>query len=146
MRTRASATPRADSTAGGSGPSRPAGGLDHDGRRAKNEHKNDTSKNLWQITYTLDPEVETYHGRTVSEFSDLNPSLPSARRVWLKRRLLSIGVNDEQAATLEPADIIGTEVSVTVRNKNTNDKTYVNVTKVELRSNAGAGNPYVATF
>jgi hypothetical protein len=108
--------------------------------------KNDTSKNLWQITYTLDPEVETYHGRTVSEFYDLNPELPSERRVWLKRRLLSIGVNDEQAATLEPADIIGTEVSVTVRNKNTNDKTYVNVTKVELRSNAGAGNPYVATF
>jgi hypothetical protein len=103
-------------------------------------------KDMWQITYTIDSDVETYGGRTVSEFYDLDPNLPDTRRVWLKRRLQSIGVNDEQAATLEPADIIGTEVSVTVRNKVSNDKTYVNVTKVELRSNAGAGNPYVATF
>jgi hypothetical protein len=96
--------------------------------------KNDSNKNLWQITYTLDSEVETFGGRTVSEFYDLNPELAADRRVWLKRRLLSIGVSDSQAATLEPQDIIGTEVSVTVRNKVSNDKTYVNVTKVELRA------------
>jgi hypothetical protein len=96
--------------------------------------KNKPNKNLWQITYTLDSEVETYGGRTVSEFFDLDPSLPDDRRVWLKRRLLSIGVSDSQAATLEPDDIIGTEVSDTVRNKVSNDKTYVNVTKVELRT------------
>lgn len=102
--------------------------------------KNDQSRNLWQITYTIDGEVETYGGRTVSEFYDLDPNLPADRRVWLKRRLHSIGVNDAQAVSLEPADIIGTEVSVTVRNKNTNDKTYVNVTKVELRSTGNASN------
>jgi hypothetical protein len=98
--------------------------------------KNDPNKELWQITYTIDGEVETFGGRSVSEFFDLNPELPSERRVWLKRRLVSLGVTDEQAATLEPSDIIGTEVSVTVRNKTTNDKTYTNVTKVALRDDS----------
>jgi hypothetical protein len=107
--------------------------------------KGDTNKELWQITYTLDGEVETYGGRSVSEFYDLNPELPADRRVWLKRRLLSLGVNDQQAATLEPGDIIGTEVSVTVRNKNTNDKTYTNVTKVELRS-TGSASSFAVNF
>jgi len=101
-------------------------------------------KNMWQITYTIDSEVETFGGRTVSEFFDLDPNLPAERRVWLKRRLLSIGVNDSQAATLEPSDILGVEVSVTVRNKQSNDKNYVNVTKVELRSESSTS--FAANF
>jgi hypothetical protein len=100
--------------------------------------KNDPQKNLWQIQYTLEQDVETYGGRNVSEFFDLNPNLPAERRVWLKRRLISIGISDEQAANLEPEDIIGVEVSVTVKNKNVADKTYVNVTKVALRDGASA--------
>lgn len=88
--------------------------------------------NNWRITYKLAPDVETYGGRTVSEFFDLDPSLPDDRKAWLKRRLVSLGFDDEDMKTLEPADVIGIEVMVTVKNRKVGDNTYTNVTKVEL--------------
>ena len=108
--------------------------------------KKDANKQLWQITYTLDQDVDEYGGRSASEFFDLDPNLPSERRVWLKRRLISLGVTDEQAATLEPADIIGVEVSVTIQNKNVGDKTYVNIRKVALRDATAVANPLLSNF
>lgn len=108
--------------------------------------KKDPSKSLWQITYTLDQDVDEYGGRSASEFFDLDPNLPSERRVWLKRRLISIGITDEQAATLEPSDIIGVEVDVTIQNKNVGDKTYVNIRKVALRDTVSVSNPLLSNF
>lgn len=100
-----------------------------------------TGDNLWQITYRIDPEIDTYGGRTVSEFFNLDPNLPDDRKVWIKRRLRSLEVPDSQAATMDPSDIIGVEVTITVKNKQVKDKTYTNITKVTL----GADSPSFAS-
>lgn len=96
------------------------------------ENQKKPGMNQWRITYKLDSEVETYGGRTVSEFFDLDPSLPDDRKAWLKRRLVSLGFDDDDIKTMEPADVIGIEVMVTVKNRKVGDNTYTNVTKVEL--------------
>ena len=44
----------------------------------------DDSKTSWQITYRLDAEVETYGGRYISEFFDMDPNLPDDRKVWMR--------------------------------------------------------------
>lgn len=88
--------------------------------------------NQWRITYKIDQNEDDYAGRTVSEFFDLDPTLPNDRKAWLKRRLVSLGIDDDQAKTLEPADIIGVEVMVTVKNRKVGENTYTNVTKVTL--------------
>jgi len=96
--------------------------------------------NLWQITYKLDSDVQTFGGRTVSEFFNLDPNLPDDRKTWIKRRLTSLGINAEEASNMDPGDIIGVEVTITVRNKQVQDKTYTNITKVVL----GAESPSMA--
>lgn len=92
--------------------------------------------NKWQINYKIDEDDENAAGKQVSEFFDLSPDLPDTRKAWLKRRLLTLEIDDEAAASLEPEDIIGTEVVVTVKNKPSADgtRTYTNVTKVALAS------------
>jgi hypothetical protein len=95
-----------------------------------------TGDDLWQITYQIDPEVETFGKRTVSEFFNLDPNLPTERKAWLKRRLTTLGISDEQAATMEPSDIIGVDVTLTVKNRNVNGTNYTNVAKVVLGNDA----------
>lgn len=101
----------------------------------------------WQITYKVDGEVEDFGGRTVSEFFDLDPSLPDNRKAWLKRRLYSLGFDDETIRTMDPADVIGVDVTVTVVNKPAADgsRTYTNVKAVALGNDAdsyAAANPF----
>lgn len=88
----------------------------------------------WQITYKIDPEDDNYGGKTVSEWFDLSPDLPADRKQFLVRRLASLQISAEEQATLEPEDILGTEVTITVKNKPSADgaRTYTNVTKVVL--------------
>jgi hypothetical protein len=90
----------------------------------------------WQITYKIDPEDDNYGGKVVSEWFDLSPDLPTERKQFLVRRLASLQIGPEEQATLEPDDIIGTEVTITVKNKPSADgsRTYTNVTKVVLGS------------
>lgn len=103
---------------------------------------------LWQITYRIDPEVETYGNKFVSEFFDLDPNLPDSRKVWLKRRLQSLEISDQEAADMDPGDIIGTEVTVTVKNKPSKDgdRVYTNVTKVTVGSGTVAAASYMGNF
>ena len=91
-------------------------------------------KTKWQITYRIDPDFETYGGRLVSEWFDLDPNLSEDRKQFLVRRLASLEIPPEEQETLEPADVIGTEVTITVKNKPSADgtRTFTNVTKVVL--------------
>lgn len=90
----------------------------------------------WQITYRIHPDVDTFGGRTVSEWFNLTASIPEEQKQFLVRRLASLSISPEQQKTLEPADIIGTEVTITVRNKPSADgtKVYTNITNVRLGS------------
>ena len=104
-------------------------------------------KTKWQITYKIDPEVENYGGRTVSEWFDLDPTLPTERKQWLARRLASLEISPEEQETLEPADIIGTEVTITVKNRPAPDgqRTFTNVTKVVIGATQVANASFVSS-
>lgn len=109
--------------------------------------KKDPSKELWQITYTIDGEVETYAGRSVSEFYDLDPNLSAERKGWMKLRLQSLGISDEEANEMDPSDIIGTDVMVTVKNRTVGENTYTNVGRVTLRDTSTvAAASYLGNF
>lgn len=95
-------------------------------------------KTLWQITYRVSEEIEQYGKRTVSEFFDIDPNADDMKKQFLKRRLVSLAFSDEDMATLEPGDIIGTDVTITVKNKQVNENNYTNVTKVVLGSTTPA--------
>lgn len=96
----------------------------------------------WQITYKIHPDVDIFGGRTVSEWFDLSPDLAEERKQFLVRRLASLNIGQEEQKTLEPADIIGTEVTITVRNKPSADgtRTFTNVVKVVVGADAPAPN------
>ena len=100
------------------------------------DHSKKPGVQQFQITYTVDPEVEDFGGKTVSEFFDLDPALPENRKAWLKRRFVSLGFDDEAVRTLEPDELIGIDVTVTVINKPGPDRTYTNVKSVVLGNDA----------
>jgi hypothetical protein len=100
----------------------------------------------WQITYKIDPEVEEFGKKTVSEWFDLSPDLAEDRKQFLVRRLASLHITPEQQETLEPADIIGTEVTITVKNKQVNEKTFTNVTKVVLGATSVPSDSFLSNF
>lgn len=95
-------------------------------------------KTKWQITYRIDPDTETYGGRTVSEWFDLDPDLPADRKQFLVRRLASLHINTEEQKTMEPEDILGTEVTITVKNKPSADgsRMFTNITRVVVGAEA----------
>jgi hypothetical protein len=105
-------------------------------------------KTKWQVTYKIDAEVEEFGGKTVSEWFDLDPNLPEDRKQFLVRRLASLEISDEEQKTLEPADIIGTEVTITVKNKPSADgtRTFTNVTKVVIGAGTVAAGSYLSNF
>jgi hypothetical protein len=102
----------------------------------------------WQITYKIDPEVDEFGGKTVSEWFDLSNDLPAERKQFLVRRLASLQITPEEQLTLEPADVIGTEVTITVKNKPSADgtRTFTNVTKVVLGATPVAAASYLNKF
>lgn len=94
----------------------------------------DPSREMWQITYRIDSEVETYGGKIISEFFDLDENLPEDRKVWIKRRLNSLELTPEEQDDMDPDYIIGYDVTVTVKNKPSKtdpNVTYTNVTRVK---------------
>ncbi len=88
--------------------------------------------NSWRITYTIDPEFPQYGKRTVSEFFTMDPNATDLRKMFLKRRLKSLGFYKDEIRTMEPSDVLGIEVNITVKNRQSGDKTYSNVTAVDL--------------
>ena len=96
------------------------------------DHSKKPGIQQWQITYTVSEDVEDWKGSTVSEFFDLDPELPDNRKAWLKRRLVSLGFDDEAIAQMEPDEAIGIDVTVGVKNKKVNGTVYTNVKSVVL--------------
>ena len=105
-------------------------------------------KTKWQITYKIDSEVDDFGGKVVSEWFDLDPNLSEDRKQFLVRRLASLEISAEEQETLEPADVIGTEVTITVKNKQSADgtRTFTNVTKVVLGAQQIAAAGYLSNF
>lgn len=97
------------------------------------EHHKKPGVEQWQITYKVSPDVDDFGGRTVSEFFDLDPELSDDRKVWITRRLISLGFTEpEDRRSFEPGSVEGVDVTVTVVNKKVGDNTYTNVKKVVL--------------
>ena len=99
------------------------------------ETKDKTGKGLI-ITYTVTDEDSPMVGRKIDEWKNLpQPADPhnltpeeDRDASFLKMRLKSLGVAEEDMNTVEPDDLIGTEVVFTVKKKGE----YTNVVKVEL--------------
>jgi hypothetical protein len=96
-----------------------------------------TPAGTWQIKYRINTDYPEHGGKYVSEFFDLDPALEDKRKSFLKRRLVSLDITNEQARDMDPGDIVGVNVVITVKNKVVGDNKYTNVTKVELDEDAG---------
>lgn len=92
--------------------------------------KDDTR--AWVITYKIAPD-QKHAGQTQQEWFDLLPkdsTAPNAelKRSFLKKRILSLGVPESKIGQVNPNDLIGTEVSLTIKHKDG----YQNVGNVDL--------------
>lgn len=102
------------------------------------KESNDKTKKGLVITYTVTDEESPMIGRKIDEWKNLpqpadphNMTPEEERDVsFLKMRLKSLGVAEEDMNTVEPEDLIGTDVVFTVKKKGE----YTNVVKVELPS------------
>lgn len=111
------------------------------------DNKDKTLKGLW-ITYTVIGETE--NGKKVSEWKTIpapadpkNPSAEDKRSMsFLKMRLSSLGIPESRMNSVQPEDLIGTDVAITVKKNGE----YTNVTKVEplVALSVGSGsNPFL---
>ena len=82
-----------------------------------------------------------FDGNTLQEFKEIpqpkDPKNPTADEKktasWLKMRLVSLGVPSNRLNSLDPKDLIGTPVTVTIARNGE----YTNIQKVALRSDNG---------
>lgn len=99
---------------------------------------NDGTKKGTVFTYTVTDEESPMVGRKIDEWKNLpQPADPDSLTPeeerdlsFLKMRLSSLGVAEEDMNTVEAKDLIGTECVFTVKKKGD----YTNVVKVELNS------------
>jgi hypothetical protein len=95
----------------------------------------------WVITYKIAPEANRHAGQTQDEFYNVGaaPGRPEtgpseANKSWLKKRVLGLGVPENSLAALDPKDVIGTPVTITIVHRNG----YQNIGDAVVRSeNAG---------
>jgi hypothetical protein len=80
--------------------------------------KKDQSRS-WVITYKIAPN-QKHAGQQQQEWFDLEPKGDNAeiKKSFLKSRVLSLGVPESKIADLSPADLIGTEVDITIVHRN----------------------------
>lgn len=95
------------------------------------------------IEYSIDGGDQ--NGKKVSEFKHvprsndvMEPAIRARAASFLKMRLSSLGVPDDKMNELDPTDLIGTPVVITVKTKDG----YTNVNRVETRSESGDTNPF----
>ena len=95
--------------------------------------KDGTKKGL-ALTYRV--ASGDHEGKNISEWKTIpepeDPANPSAEdkqaMSWLKQRMLSLGVPEARMNSVQPSDLVGTHVYVTVKNKDG----YTNVRNVTL--------------
>ena len=87
------------------------------------------------LTYKIAPE-QKHSGQQQQEWFDLKPTGDNAelKKSFFKKRLLSLGVPEAQFANLNPGDLIGIEVGMTIVHRNG----YQNVGEVTLVADGGA--------
>ncbi len=92
--------------------------------------KGPTKKNPHKLYVNFKYKISEgdYEGQEVGEWKSANASDDTRTKSFLKQRLISLGVPADRLGVVEPADLIGKEVYVTVKNR----EGYANVNKVTL--------------
>jgi hypothetical protein len=91
----------------------------------------------WVLTYkpdrkihpSLDPEASQAEWHDLDYPATMTPDAIETKKRWLKRRILSLGVKEENIATFALNDVIGTPVAFTIKSNGP----YKNIGTVELR-------------
>jgi len=91
-------------------------------------------KDSWVLTYKI--AEGQYKGRTQQEWFSLDPANTTVKP-WLKRRIISLGVPETKVGEFEPADVVGTAVTVKIQTK----EGYQNVRDVKLQESGSAPAP-----
>lgn len=104
--------------------------------------KKDDSKS-WVLSYKI-ADGQKHSGQQQQEWFDLNPQGANAelKRSFLKRRVLSLGVPESKIGSVQPNDLIGLEVSITIKHKDG----YQNIGNVELVEGSSATTPDVSSL
>jgi len=85
----------------------------------------------WVITYKIDKDSTQYAGRTQDEWYPLSDATDT-NKAWMKKRVLGLGVPESKINDLDPGDVAGLCVYITIRHKGS----YQNVVDVVLRDEA----------
>ncbi len=80
------------------------------------------------VTFKYKISEGDYEGREVTEWKSANATDDVRTKSFLKQRIISLGVPTDRLGVVDPGDLIGKEVYVTVKNRNG----YANVDKVTL--------------
>lgn len=88
--------------------------------------KNDPNK--IGVTFKYKLSEGQYDGFEVTEWKSANATDDDRTKSWLKQRLLGLGVPADRLSSVDPSDLIGKEVYVTVKARNG----YTNVNRVSL--------------
>jgi hypothetical protein len=81
--------------------------------------KKDKSKS-WVLTYKIAPESPKHAGQQQQEWFDLEPKGENAemKKSFLKRRVLSLGVPEDKINSLQPNDVVGIKVAMSIVHRN----------------------------
>lgn len=78
--------------------------------------------NFLVIGYTLAPGAKdakgtSLEGKVIDEWKSANAGDEPSKKSWLKQRIVSLGVPESRVSAVEPEDVIGQAVLVTVKTK-----------------------------
>lgn len=81
--------------------------------------KKDQSK-AWVLTYKIAPDSPKHAGQQQQEWFDLAPKGENAeiKKSFLKRRVLSLGVPEAKIDSINPADVVGIKVAMSIVHRN----------------------------
>ena len=97
--------------------------------------KKGTQKDPHKIGVTFKYRISegNYEGREVTEWKSANPGDDERTKGYLKQRLINLGVPTDRLSQVDPDDLIGKDVYVTVKNRGE----YANVVRVTTANGDG---------
>lgn len=93
----------------------------------------DTAKGK-AVVFTYRIADGKFKGEDVQEWKSANSFDDNTKKKWLKARILSLGVPESRLTNLDPQDLVGLEVMITLKKNGQ----YLNVNKVELVQSGNA--------
>ena len=84
------------------------------------------------VTFKYKVSEGAYDGHQVTEWKSANTSDDDTTKAWLKQRIIGLGVPADRMSSVDPDDLIGKDVYITVKNRNG----FANVNKVTLADSA----------